>query len=156
MAISRQAATLNGMSLQEIRELFTTLPRPDRGAVRGVYRAELAGPAWVRALAPPILAAAGLGGWWGKAFFGDGAGTNIVSRGGELRRRFPIHLVESPSALDGRPSLMVRYPAGNPPPFPLVVDELRALDEGCLLGLTYINLGLLRGQSFPFLLHLQG
>jgi hypothetical protein len=94
----------------------------------------------------------GLGGWWGKHFTADGSGMNLVRRGGELRRIFPIRLVPAPSLLDGRPCLSVRYKPECPYPWPHVVDELRSLDERTLLGMTMVNTGVLRKLALPFLL----
>lgn len=54
--------------------------------------------------------------------------------------------------MDVKPGLTVQYAPECPFPWPFVIDELRCLDENCLLGLTIINLGLLRSLAFPFLL----
>ena len=95
---------------------------------------------------------AGLGGWWGKIFAGDGTAHNLVLRQGKLYRRFPIRMLTIPSLVDGKPGLTVQYTTECPFPWPHVIDELRCLDETCLLGLTIINLGFLRRLAFPFLL----
>ena len=51
---------------------------------------------------------------------------------------------ECPSSLDGGPVAALSYGADGPVPWRWVTDELRALDERTLLGMTVINLPLLR------------
>jgi hypothetical protein len=60
-----------------------------------------------------------------------------------------------PSLVDGKPGVTVQYPKDSPFPWPLVVDELRRLDDTTLLGLTIVNAGFLRKLAFPFLLYYQ-
>jgi hypothetical protein len=54
--------------------------------------------------------------------------------------------------LDGKPVVALTYGAAGPVPWRWVTDELRALDEHTLLGMTRIDLPLLRHMVFPFLL----
>ena len=54
-------------------------------------------------------AASALGGWWGKEFYEDGSGINLVRRQGELQGIFPIRVSATDSLLDGKPCLQVRY-----------------------------------------------
>lgn len=62
------------------------------------------------------------------------------------------------SQVDGRPGLALHYngmaQAGVPAPFPwrFVRDELRAVDAPTLLGMTVVDLPVLRHLAFPFLL----
>lgn len=143
---------LIGKPLSYFKPLFATLSPPAVPTLKGVYRGQFTGPAWLRASAPSSLALAGLSGWWGKIFPGDGTGHNLVLRQGKIQRRFPIRLVALLSLVDSQPGLTVQYTSGCPFPWPHVIDELRCLDETCLLGLTIINLGFLRRLAFPFLL----
>jgi hypothetical protein len=150
MAVLVQMERLNHTALSAFPALFAGLESPQ--ALLGDYRAAFTGPAWLRHIARPGLWPLGLGGWWGKHFTADGSGMNLVRRGGELRRIFPIRLVPAPSLLDGRPCLSVRYKPECPYPWPHVVDELRSLDERTLLGMTMVNTGVLRKLALPFLL----
>ena len=155
MSENEQARRLNQLPLSAFKPLFMSLPPPELALTTGVFQAEFTGPGWLRKIAGPGLALVGLGGWWGKVFDGQGAGANLVSCKGALQRIFPVQLTLAPSAVDGKPSLAVHYTHGCPFPWPFVVDELRCLDETCLLGLTYVNAGLLRKLLLPFLLHPQ-
>ena len=147
-----QPHPLTRKPLSYFKPLFATLSPPAVPSLKGVYRGRFTGPAWLRASAPSSLALAGLSGWWGKIFPGDGTGHNLVLRQGKLQLRFPIRLAALPSLVDSQPGLTVQYTAECPFPWPHVIDELRCLDETCLLGLTIINLGFLRRLAFPFLL----
>ncbi len=145
-----QVEQLQRTSLSAFPALFARLDAPQ--ALSGTYRAAFTGPGWLRRIAPPGLWPLGLGGWWGKQFAADGSGMNLVLRGGELQRIFPIRLVPAQSLLDGKPCLSVRYEPECPFPWPHVVDDLRRLDEHTLLGMTMINAGPLHRLALPFLL----
>ena len=146
------AAALNLLSLSDLRKLFASLDPPDPASLTGFYRGLFVGPGWLRASWGPLLAITGLGGWWGKEFKGDGA-VNLVLRIGEYRRVFPMHFIQQPSYLDGRPGLALRYRRDNPFPWPIVLDELRRIDAETSLGMSLVDLGALRRQAFPFILH---
>jgi hypothetical protein len=150
-----QTQRLNQQPLSAFKSIFTSLSPPEIYTLNGVYRAEFTGPIWLRKAAGPSLALAGLGGWWGKIFQEDGTGFNLVYRRDQLQRTFPIELVTIPSLVDGKPGLTVHYTKDNPFPWPFIIDELRRLNETCLLGLTIVNIGFLRKLAFPFLLHFQ-
>lgn len=150
------AQSLNQQPLGAFKSIFASLSPPEMHSLQGVYQGEFTGPLWLRKTAGPSLLLAGMGGWWGKEFQPDGTGVNLVYRGGQLRPHFAIHLAAMPSLVDGKLGVTVQYPKDNPFPWPLVVDELRSLDETNLLGLTIVNVGLLRKLAFPFLLHHQG
>jgi hypothetical protein len=140
-------------SLESLRRLFPMLAPPEPGALDGVYRAQLTGPSWWQQLSKIVLAPAGLGGWWGKEFDGQGNGKNIVSRGESLERVLPMEVVETISLVDGRQGISLRYPPGSRFPWTWCVDELRQIDEGTLLGMMVVNVGPLRKLAFPFILH---
>jgi hypothetical protein len=146
------SSSLSGKSFASFKPLFATLSSPELHSLQGRYRGQFTGPVWLRFSAPSTLVLAGLGGWWGKTFPGDGTGYNLVLRQGRLQQLFPIRLAILPSLLDGKPCLAVQYTAECPFPWPHVIDELRCLDETSLLGLTIINLEFLRRLAFPFLL----
>ncbi len=150
MATTMQINGLEHMALGDFPALFASLEAPQ--ALLGDYRAAFTGPTWLQRIAGPGLWPLGLGGWWGKRFEADGSGVNLVQRGGELLRIFPIHLVSAPSLLDGKPCLSVRYHPECPFPWPHIIDDLRSLDERTLLGMTMVNAGALRRLALPFLL----
>ena len=147
---------LNRKPLSAFKPIFASLQSPLVGQVKGIYQAEFTGPGWLRAVAPPGLALLGLGGWQGKEFAGDGGGLNLVRRGGQVQRIFPVRITEAASLVDGKPCLAIHYTHKCPFPWPYVVDELRELDSSCLLGLTMVDVRGLRGLALPFLLHVQG
>lgn len=145
---------LNQLSLTAIRKLFNTLDPPAVASLQGYYRGLFVGPGWLRASWGPLLAITGLGGWWGKEFISTGA-INLVFRRKEYRRIFPMHFTQQPSYLDGRQGLALRYRSDNPFPWPIILDELRLIDDETLLGMSLVDLGLMRRQAFPFILHSQ-
>lgn len=153
MEVSVQAQQLNQNALATFGALFASLPPPGIAELNGVYQAEFVGPLWLRKLVKPALVLTGLGGWWGKVFDGRGNADNIVQRQGELRRILPMKLVASPSRIDGRPGITVTYMPDARLPWPWIIDELRRLDEGCLLGMTMLPKGPLAHLALPFLLH---
>lgn len=122
---------------------------PDPASLSGHHRGQLLGPAWSRALQRALLRALGLPRWWGKRIDGDGSGCNLVNDGRKQVTPFRLH--HRRSIVDGRPCLLLEYVAG--PPLGWVVDELRLLGDGVLVGLSRIDLPLLRRLSLPFLLH---
>jgi hypothetical protein len=140
---------LNAWPLKAFPGLFATLAPPPRLA--RLYQAEFVGPRWLRVIAPPSLGLVGLGGWWGKRFFDETTGINIVQHGERYEPRFPIHLSREASSIDRQPSLVVRYAPECPPPWPWVVDELRQIRSTLLLGLTYLQQ--FPAFPLPFLLH---
>ena len=126
------------------------MPLPS--SLSGTYRGSFVGPGWLRALAGPALLISGLGGWWGKNFREDGAAVNLVQKAGGIEERFPMQLVSTTSAIDGKLTLALNYAQNNPFPWPYIVDELRQLDAETLLGMTYVNRGSLVKLAFPFLI----
>ena len=139
--------------ISALREAFSALERPRTAQLRGRYAAELIGPGWLRRLAPPTLAATGLAHWWGKDFDGNGTASNLVrSDNGHLDTRLETRLVWARSPIDGHPGLLLRYAPDAPLPWRYVVDEVRLLDDGALLGMTMVDVPALRRLPMPFLL----
>ncbi|MFZ1466163.1 MAG: hypothetical protein WAV60_19125, partial [Anaerolineae bacterium] len=53
---------------------------------------------------------------------------------------------------DGRPGVTLTYAPGSPFPFAYVVDELRTIEAGTLLGLSFATVPWLARLPMPFLL----
>jgi len=153
--MSRRINELNQLKLSDFPDLYSALKAPDIHALSGYYRGSIVGPAWFRSITKPLLAITGLGGWWGKYFKGDGNATNLVERGTGLQRRLPVKLVNTISMVDKKPGLALQYLPDNPFPWPYIVDELRQVEPGVLLGMMFVNVGMLRRLAFPFLLQAQ-
>ena len=143
---------LNHLSLFAFRGLFSSLEPPKTSLMQGFFRGMFVGPGWLRRLAVPLLVVTGLGGWWGKDFSTEGHACNLVLRKGQFKRCFPMTLVEQASFIDGRPGLALRYAASNPFPWPLIVDELRCINQDLVLGMTMAKLGPLQRLALPFVL----
>jgi hypothetical protein len=106
----------------------------------------------MRSLAGPLLAVTGLGGWWGKEFDPEGNAINLVWRKGRIEQRFPMRLVEQESYIDNQPGLALSYASNNPFPWPWIVDELRTITTGLVLGMTIAKPGPFRRLPLPFVL----
>ena len=150
-----QIEQLNQLSLLEFPELFTSLNPPRANSLHGLYQGIFVGPAWMRSLAGPLLAATGLGGWWGKEFDPEGNAINLVWRKGRIEHRFPMQLEEQVSYIDHKPGLALSYAPSNPFPWPWIVDELRIITSGLVLGMTIGIIGPLRRLPLPFVLQLR-
>jgi hypothetical protein len=146
---------LNQLSRKEFSQLFATASVPVLANMAGYYRTSFVGPAWLRAGAGPTIAMGGLSNWWGKHIREDGTAVNLVRKGEQLEPRLAMRLIDTTSLLDGRHTLALVYDQENPFPWPYVVDEIRRLDPGIFLGMTYVNAGPLRRIAFPFLLQYQ-
>ncbi|MTE12605.1 hypothetical protein [Nocardia aurantiaca] len=142
-------------SSRELRALFRTAACPDLADVSGRLEAELTGPVLVRAVAPLAFRLTGLGDWWGKDLRSTGtgevlAGYNLAGPRGE-RTTLALRGTVGPSRLDGRPAVVLTYPPDAPFPWRRVVDELRTLADGTVLGLTF-GLPFTPRDGSPFLL----
>ena len=72
-----------------------------------------------------------------------------------MERRFPMLLVEQASYIDRRPGLALHYAPENPFPWPWIVDELRSLHPGLILGMSMVRLNPLKRLALPFVLQHQ-
>ncbi|MES2919462.1 MAG: hypothetical protein V4729_12705 [Pseudomonadota bacterium] len=147
---------LRQASIRELKALFSTLPPPDAALRHGFFRARFIGPAWLRLSGRPGVALSGLPGWQGKRFLTTDDATNVLKKGDALTQALAMRVTPGLSQVDGRPGLALHYvaQAGVPAPFPwrFVRDELRAVDAHTLLGMTVVDLPVLRHLAFPFLL----
>ncbi|MBJ7471559.1 MAG: GMC family oxidoreductase [Solirubrobacteraceae bacterium] len=143
-------------SLRVLRRAFQDARTPALDDLVGFRKAQFAGPAWLRALGPITMATTGMPGWQGKRFRHSGdarlAGENLVRRGNALEPSIPMHASLEAATADGRPALVVRYPADARWPWRRVRDELRPLADGRLLGMTY-GLPGTSPKGVPFILH---
>jgi hypothetical protein len=74
---------------------------------------------------------------------------NLCRRGARVEPRSRLRVAgAAASAVDGRPSLLLRYRDRSP--LRLVHDELRRAADGTLLGFTYVGIGPLRRVQLPF------
>jgi cholesterol oxidase len=142
-----------------LRRLWGALPAPDPEMLEGSHRAVFVGPTPARALAPAVLAMAGLPDWYGKRFrFEEGAakdvltGMNLLRNRDELVEHLEMRAAIEPSALDGAPVLVSTYPGAAPLPWRHVRDEFRLLAPGLLLGMAVFDQPLARRIGTPFAL----
>ncbi|GAA3543916.1 hypothetical protein [Nocardioides daeguensis] len=110
----------------------------------------------LRHLAPRGLALIGLRRWYGKRFRDEGGtltGINLVRRGEQLVETLPMQVRPAASLVDGLPVLAVTYPASSRRPWPWVRDELRVAEDGTIVGMTFVDVPVLRRLGgTPFLL----
>lgn len=146
------ADALSTSSLSQIRQVFEGLePAPAHMRV-GFFQASFIGPIWLRATAGPSIALSGLPGWRGKRFLDAETATNVLDRKGGVIEKLRMQCREGRSLIDGRPGVALHYGEDAALPWRWIVDELRVLNESTLLGMTVINLPLLRCLALPFLL----
>lgn len=146
-------ATLKGVGLTQLLQHFRTLPDAQESRIAGQYAATFVGPWWLRTLAPLSLPLVGLRGWCGKHLIGNGHATNLRRQGTQPPREcVPMQTSLQPSRIDGRPTLALTYPPGSPLLLRFFIDELRPLNDHTLMGVTTVDLPLLRRMPLPFLL----
>ena len=143
-------------SIGELRALFSSLTPPDASMRRGFFRARFVGPLWLRASAGPSIALGGLPGWQGKRFLSTDAATNVLARKSGAVDALSMTIVDGASRIDGKTGVELSYGESAPFPWRFVRDELRAVDADTMLGMTVIDLPLLRRLAFPFLLEREG
>ena len=136
---------------------WSTLPAPALDDVAGDLRAEFVAP--LRHVAPAGLGLVGLPRWHGKRFAPSGAdelaGINLLrprSPCGALEERLPMRAVLGQGLADGRPAVVVTYAVDAPRPWRWIRDELRVGPDGTFVGMSYVDLPLLRRGGLPFLL----
>jgi hypothetical protein len=152
MRIDLTSSPTNGRSMADCRALFAQLAPVDIGELQESFQSAFTGPRWLQIVAPRLLVMGGMGGWCGKWFDGQGKGHNWVRRQGDIQGIMPVELKKRPSLIDGQPTCTVIYPHGSRFPWPLIIDELRRLDDQTILGMTIIDIPLLRRVAHPFLL----
>lgn len=146
------ADALSNAPLSRIRQVFEVLEPVPTHMRAGTFRASFIGPGWLRATAGPSIALSGMPGWWGKRFLDAETATNVLNAAGGRIEKLQMRCGQVVSLVDGRESVALQYDKDAVVPWRWIIDELRVLDDSTLLGMTVINLPLLRGLAFPFLL----
>lgn len=147
------------VSVRALQRAFREAPAPELAALVGRHEAKFAG--WLRLGGPLAMGLTGMPGWWGKQFRaptggGDSLqGENLLRWRGRLVESIPMTAEIARSRVDGRPALVISYPADARWPHRRVKDELRPLDQHTLLGLSF-GLPLAPRGGAPFVLHRQG
>lgn len=140
-------------SLSELHTLFTTLHAPEAEQRHGFFRAKFIGPWWLRLSGKPSVAISGLPGWQGKRFLDSDTVTNVLKKSnGTQRDILSMTCVAGLSQIDGKLGVALHYGADAPKPWRWVRDELRMVNTNTFLGMTIIDLPVLRRIAFPFLL----
>lgn len=118
----------------------------------GFYPGLPAGPWWFRLSSGPTLSLTGFGGWRGKLFLGKGLAVNLFQTQHGTEKRFPMTLARKPSRVDGKDTLVLLYPTEARAPWCWVTDELRRTADGSILGMTFVDVPVIRHLVFPFVL----
>ena len=140
------------ISLAGLHQRFSAAKLPTNAQRTGFWKARFVGPLWLRLGGMPSCYLGGLWGWLGKKFVTADSATNVLQRRQGTIDALSMRAQVCPSALDGQPVVALTYGSTGPVPWRWVTDELRALDEHTLLGMTRIDLPVLRHIAFPFLL----
>lgn len=139
-------------SIDSLKQLFAVSKVPDAAFRHGFFRASFVGPFWYRIAGFPSVHLSGLPHWQGKKFLTPDSATNILRQGEGTVQALSMTVVAGTSLTDGKPGVALHYGKEAPFPWRHVRDELRVLDERTLLGMTRVDLPILRHFAFPFLL----
>ena len=143
---------LSQLDLSSLKQAFREGKSVSTTELRGFHAGVPAGPWWFRLGSGPTMRMTGFGGWLGKEFLGEGRAVNLFQRGTHTEQRFPLTLSRAASRIDGADTLVLNYPADARAPWCWVTDELRAMPDGRILGMTFVNIPVLRHLVFPFVL----
>lgn len=137
-----------------LRREWGSLRAPRLDDLTGDLAAQFVRP--LRRVAPAGLGLVGLPRWYGKRFTRRGdvlGGTNLVRSGPGLRQVLPMTAAPGRSLLDGRPAVVVSYAPDARRPWRWVRDELRERPDGVVVGMTVLDVPVLRRLGgAPFLL----
>lgn len=139
-------------SIKDLKKLYRDSALPDQTMRHGFFRASFIGPLWIRLSAKPTLNLTGLPHWQGKRFLTENSATNVLLQQGRDVDALEMSLEPVTSYVDGSKALAFCYGSNSPRPWRWVRDELRAIDGDTLLGITFVDLPILRNFAFPFLL----
>lgn len=141
-------------TLLGLKRAWSGLETPLLGDLEGDHEASFVPP--LTTIAPAGLGLIGLPKWFGKRIRPAGApeaGVNLLRTSTGLVETMPMEVRLGPSLADGQTCVVVTYPEKTRKPWPWVRDELRLLPDGRLLGMTYVDLPILRATGgTPFIL----
>lgn len=143
---------LTHQGLTRLKQAFRQAQPIQAGELQGFHAGEPAGPWWFRLGSTPTMYTTGFGGWMGKQFMGDGRAVNQFQVNSGIEFRFPMTLDRAPSRIDGIDTLVLIYPKNARAPWCWVIDELRRVPDGRILGMTFVDVPLIKHQVFPFVL----
>jgi hypothetical protein len=139
-------------TLKALKQAFTNGSVPAESMLYGFFKARFIGPWWLRMGGQPSVHLSGLPFWQGKKFLTATTATNILKKQERLVEALSMTLLPVISKIDGKPGVALHYGKEAPFPWRYVQDELRALDENTILGVTFVNLPIIKHFGFPFLL----
>lgn len=143
---------LSELNISRLKRAFAQGRSIEAKELKGFYAGVPAGPWWFRLGSAPTMGMTGFGGWMGKQFLGKGRAVNLFQAGASTQQRFPMTISRSSSRIDGNDTLTLIYPIDARVPWRWVTDELRRMDDGRILGMTFVDAPLLRHMVFPFVL----
>ena len=149
--------TLRGASFADLQTTFRHAGQPRLDMLVGTHQAWVAGPPWLRAATQQLLDRTGMPGWWGKQFDAAEPGTSVLvgrtltGPPPGLSSSLPMTARAGPSRLDGRPALLLGYPPEAGRLWRAVADEVRVVEDGLLIGLSFVD-ALPLPWGLPFLL----
>lgn len=136
---------------------WKNLPAPVLEDFVGDLRAEFVAP--LKHVAPAGLSLVGLPRWHGKRFEPLGLeileGVNLVrvkSQPDAFEERLNMRAEIGASLVDRQPALIVTYERYGPRPWRWVRDEFRVLEDGKYVGMSFVDLPVLRKVGLPFLI----
>lgn len=143
---------LTRLGIGQLKQAFRQGKRLEAEALQGFYAGVPAGPWWFRLGSGPTMGLTGFGGWLGKQALGQGKAVNLFKVTSGTEQRFPMTLGRRASHVDGQDTLVLNYPTDARMPWCWVTDELRAMPDGRILGMTFVDRPLIRHMVFPFVL----
>ncbi|WP_372966166.1 hypothetical protein [Marinobacter sp.] len=139
-------------SLSKILELYDSLPPPTTLLTEGRFYGHSIGPTWLVAMGWPLLNFGAMAGWKGKHFYEGGHVLNIVERKAVESEILPISSSILPYTKGHGNALRLSYPSDSPFPWNRITDELRPLSDGRYLGVTTLDMPLMKRLPYPFVL----
>lgn len=131
---------------------FRALTVPEPSLLEGRFKAQFIGPSWLVWLAPRLLPIGGLAGWYGKSFAAPDTAINVLRSGDQLVESVPMNRTVCCSRFDDQNAFVLTYGKAAPLLLRGLRDEFRALDADTLLGLTIVDVPVLKLLPLPFLL----
>ncbi len=146
------ATDLPHLNITQLKQAFRQAASIQATDLHGFYAGVPAGPWWFRLGSGPTMGMTGFGGWLGKQVLGGGRAVNLFGSQSSPEQRFPMTLGRRTSWIDGQDTLVLNYPADARKPWCWVTDELRRMPDGRILGMTFVDVPVVRHLVFPFVL----